>query len=184
MNIRPYRFKIIGVSPLLINSPLNMAPSTGTAVKKKVIPTPEEEAASKVYEKNGKYYLPTVCFRRALLYAVRGKRVGKRSAAAILQAAVFPGEECFWLLDDKCKKPLASYQIDIQPVVVQKARVLRARPRFEEWGGICRLDLDEELIDAKAVEENLAEAGVISGVGDFRVQLGGTFGRFTVSLMN
>ena len=183
MKLKRYQFKIVGASPLLMNSSMNMVNNTGK-VGKKVIPTAEEECKSKEYkDKKGRYYIPTSCFRNAILYACSGKRVNKRSAKAVLQSAIFPGEEDFVLCNPSSNKPLGSYQIDTRPAVIQKARIMRRRPRFEDWGGTLTLDIDTDITTPEVIEEQLAEAGVISGVGDFRIQKGGTFGRFTASLV-
>ena len=67
------------------------------------------------------------------------------------------------------------------PVVVQRSRILRTRAKFDTpWSCIFEVDTDEELIDKSQLLEWLDIAGRQIGLGDWRPQTSGTFGRFTV----
>ena len=67
------------------------------------------------------------------------------------------------------------------PVVVQRSRILRTRARFDTpWSCQFEIDTDEELIDKTQLLEWLDIAGRQIGLGDWRPQTSGTFGRFTV----
>lgn len=183
MNIKTHTFKIEGLSPLLTHNPASMVPSGNGEIKHKKIPTAEEEAKKGLYmNADGTYYLPSIAFRNALIYAVGGKKVGKRSARAIVSAGVFNADHATTLLDDK-DKPLKKYAIDTRSVLIMKARILRSRPMFEPWHAQVKLDIDLDLLDPKVIEENLNEAGTICGVGDYRPQKTGPFGRFTAKLI-
>lgn len=183
MKITTKEWKIEGLTPLLMCAPNNLEVGP-KKIKTKVVLPPDQEAASVVYQSNGKFYIPMVCFRNALLYAVSGKRVGKRSAMSIIAAAVFVATDKFLLMDHKTKSYLTKYEVDTQPVVIQKKdRVMRSRPRFDDWGGIVKFDIDTDMLAVDLVTENLNEAGLISGVGDFRVQKKGPYGRFKAVLI-
>lgn len=68
------------------------------------------------------------------------------------------------------------------PVVVQRARLLRTRAKFElPWGCSFRLDCDDELIDEAKLETWLDIAGRRIGLGDWRPEKSGTYGRFKLS---
>lgn len=65
------------------------------------------------------------------------------------------------------------------PVVVQRARILRTRAKFDEWAATFHLDIDEELVDAKRdLPQWLDIAGRRIGLGDWRPQKSGHYGRF------
>ena len=64
------------------------------------------------------------------------------------------------------------------PVKVGQARILRTRPRFREWAVTFVLDCDDELIDAGHIENWLDIGGRRIGLGDWRPEKSGTYGRF------
>ena len=122
----------------MLNNPASMGrPSTGVGIKK--IPSPEEEAASKVYKDDkGNLYLNTNGFRSGLLSAATGRRIGKFAASSILSGAVFPTHERATLVNAKSGKPVKKYTINTMRAVVQQNGVLRSRPQIDDWA--CDLD--------------------------------------------
>ena len=66
-------------------------------------------------------------------------------------------------------------------VVVQRARVLRTRARFDQWAARFILDCDDELIDQAKIEHWLDIGGRRIGLGDWRPEKSGHFGRFKVT---
>lgn len=67
------------------------------------------------------------------------------------------------------------------PVVVQRSRILRTRALFETpWSVACEIDTDPDLVDAEKLTAWLELAGRRIGLGDWRPQKSGTYGRFTV----
>lgn len=67
----------------------------------------------------------------------------------------------------------------VTPVVVQRNRILRTRARFDTpWSCTVNVDVDEELIDDAQLMEWLDIAGRQVGLGDWRPEKSGTFGRF------
>lgn len=70
------------------------------------------------------------------------------------------------------------YEIDTRPVVIQRARVLKWRPRFNEWRLKFTIDiLDDKNISIPNLKEILEKAGATKGIGDYRPR----FGRFMVT---
>ena len=61
-------------------------------------------------------------------------------------------------------------------VRVGQARIMRMRPRFNEWGAIIKLNYDDGLCNASQIDKWLDAGGTQVGLGDWRPQ----FGRFTV----
>lgn len=60
----------------------------------------------------------------------------------------------------------------------QKARVLRTRPRFDQWKIAFTLEFDETVFDRVQVERILMTAGRMTGLGDYRP----VYGRFDVKV--
>lgn len=68
------------------------------------------------------------------------------------------------------------------PVVVNNKRILRTRPKFEcPWSVEGVADVDEELVDAEKLTAWLAVGGRRIGLGDWRPEKSGVFGRFDVA---
>ena len=61
-----------------------------------------------------------------------------------------------------------------------KGRIMRYRPRFNEWGARFDLLLDDNALDAEMAHQLLNEAGQSIGIGDFRPEKRGPFGTFRV----
>ena len=66
------------------------------------------------------------------------------------------------------------------PVVVNRARILRTRPMFEDWACRFLVDADEGLVDEEQLWKWVDTAGRRVGLGDWRPQMRGHFGRFEV----
>ena len=66
------------------------------------------------------------------------------------------------------------------PVVVQRNRIQRTRAKFDTpWSCTFEVDVDDELIDQSQLLEWLDIAGRQIGVGDWRPEKSGIYGRFT-----
>ena len=66
------------------------------------------------------------------------------------------------------------------PVVVQRQRILRTRAKFDDWSCTFVVDTDPELVDGTQLEAWLDIAGRRIGLGDWRPQKSGQYGRFKV----
>lgn len=67
-------------------------------------------------------------------------------------------------------------------VVIQRQRVLKTRAMFDlDWGLRFVLDCDEELIEKRHLERWLDIAGRRIGIGDWRPEKSGDYGRFDVA---
>lgn len=179
-------FKVTGTSPLLQNNPekfIGQTDSSALATKKKYID--EEEARLRVYQsEDGSFGHPSESFKKSILRAVTGKKFGKLSAPGCIRGAVFTVEQ-YSVIEDANGKPLKAYTIDRRSVVnpANKARILRCRPIWNTWTMRLSLEIDTAIITPEHVLESLNLAGRIIGVGDFRPEKGGGFGRFRAELV-
>ncbi len=71
---------------------------------------------------------------------------------------------------------------DRRPVVVQRARIIRTRPKLEKWALSFQIEYDDEEISKEVINELLVFAGKRVGIGDYRPEKGGPFGRFIVTM--
>lgn len=64
------------------------------------------------------------------------------------------------------------------PVKVGQSRIERTRAKFDEWSATFRVDTDPELVDVDQLASWLDIAGGRIGLGDWRPEKSGIFGRF------
>lgn len=134
---------------------------------------------------DGNIFQPSTHFEGAMVkaavnYKIQGKR-GKTykdlfSAAVFVTPEQIPHgvkvpQECTTDGDE----PL---YLDVRPVVVNRARVVRIRPTFKPgWKLDFTIEVIDDSINAELINDVLTLAGKTVGVGDFRPK----FGRFMVT---
>lgn len=170
--------EVESIRPVLMNNPAGMrAPSD--KLGKKNIPTAEVEAEAAVYRNAvGHLYLPSEAFRSCLVGAAKGRRLGKTAATTIVKGSVFAADEQTVLMWDD--EPVKDYEIDTRRAVVQRNGVTRSRAKVPQWRATVRFEVDTDFISDKQVRELLEIGGRTVGVGDYRPERSGPFGRFTV----
>ena len=162
---------IKGTRPLLMHSTAAMLLPKNMKVKSSEH-DPNEEARNSLYLNDEKQIcVPSM----AILSAMRKAAVNIKKAGAgkkTLKDFVFSGLQ---IEEDLIVLPDQNYTVDIRPVVVMRARILRARPLFKNWGITFHVNIvDEQTWDAGMVRGLLEEAGKFQGLLDFR-PLFGTF---------
>jgi len=178
------KFKITGMFPLLTHNPASMEGGGEVKTGKKKIPSSDEEAKAGLYvDEKGNYCIPSCAFRSALLNGLKHMKVGKSSAISVYQAAVFNVDDISVLIDPKTESPLKKYTIDKRRAVIKNNGIIRSRPRFEKWGCFLYLQIDTDYISVEDVKNMLNNAGMKIGVGDFRIEKRGPFGRFSAAIV-
>lgn len=76
---------------------------------------------------------------------------------------------------------MQSWTVDRRPVVIMRARIVRSRPMLQKWALSFLIEFDEDEISKGTLKEILDFAGRRVGIGDFRAEKGGPFGRFIVT---
>lgn len=141
----------------------------------------EEQAEIAAYrDPDGKLYVPSVCIQRSFIGAAtyqkfKGNLTLMKPAAACL--LVTP--ERVLLLSNKGNP---GYTIDSRAVVIPrtKGRIIRHRPRIDEWKLRFELEWDDTLLKKEQVRRIVDDAGKRTGLLDFRPATKGPFGRFVV----
>ena len=187
--LKAYKWKITGVSPLLLNNPEGtMKPATGGVAPKKKDYDDKEEADMRVYRDDaGDYVIPTHWFRAAILLAAKGRKIGKLGARTVFGGTVYPTAMMAKLTDGNGSK-IKKHSHKKAPVKIGTARVIRCWPMFDPWGCTLEMEIDEDFINVSEVSTILDVAGRIQGVGDWRPDTsggkkGGPFGRFKAELV-
>jgi hypothetical protein len=135
---------------------------------------PMGEAKKALYfDKDGKVIIPSLNILACIRTAARDKKVtGKRT----YRDYIFPGlriepEEIPLLIPDG-RPAEEAWVLDLRPVVVQKARIIRARPRFDQWALEFKLVILDPIIRVEALKDMLKEAGKYVGLLDHRPLFG------------
>lgn len=182
------KFKLVGTSPLLMNSdrfsnpldPMTKAHKELTGKRKK---TDEDHELIALSEWRGAMYydsklgpfIPGIMVEACLREGAKLQKLGKN-----VQRGVF-------VQDDKIKLEYDGPRdveklskdpnfIDSRSVKVQQARLQRCRPKFNNWSLEFTLLFNPEVLDRRAVVKAMEDAGAMCGIGDFRPR----FGRFEV----
>ena len=183
-----YAFKIQGKEPgILFNNPAMMAAESDKMSKGKKTYDPDEEAEMRTY-KNDEGYLcvPSTQIRASILEASKVFKVGRSSAKTILNHLIIEPFDLIELKSDK-GKPITDYELDQRRVQVQRAGIIRTRPLVPEWTVEFTIIADDEIMNATWGDQALdslikivSDAGKKQGIGDYRPQKGGNFGRFEI----
>jgi hypothetical protein len=168
------KVKIRGISALLMHRfPLEPI----EAIEKK---TPEDQAEIAAYRMNdpkSNLYLPGIALQRALIgAAVFSKGKGRASLQKPVAACLIVTPECLDL-------GVVKYKIDSRAVVVPatKGRIVRHRPRLDEWECAFELLYDDVLLTEAQLRKIVDDCGSRVGLLDFRPERKGPFGRFMVT---
>jgi len=170
--VKDVKVEIKGTSPLLMHSYPMVAVEN---IEKKTI---EEQAELASYRDvtTKKLYVPGICLQRALIAAAsfsKGKgraTLQKNTAAGVL------------ISPEHLDLGIKTYEIDSRPVVVPatKGRVMRHRPRLNDWKLSFTLEYDENLLTSEQIRRIVDDCGSRVGILDFRPEKKGPFGKFSV----
>ena len=183
MQFETVTYRIKGMSGLLMNNPASMSvQEDAPKASKKKKPTAEEDAKIRAYKtEQGVLFIPAIAFRAALASAGKGRMFGpKVYATSTVKGAVFTAQDKCLLSHPETGESITDYEILTVRAVVQRASIPRSRPLIEKWGCDVTFDIDTEFVSPEAIEDLLGVAGRIIGVGDWRPEKSGPYGRFEV----
>lgn len=176
--------EIRGTSPLLIHRfTQSSEPSKPTRRVVVSIVNPKEEAATAAYiGSDGSFYFSAFSIPNAMANAganhkMRGSR---KTLRFIVPSAARITSETITILNGD--GPAKDFEVDSRPVTIPatKGRIMRHRPRFENWGAKFTISLDDNALSFEDAHNLLIEAGQFIGIGDFRPERRGPFGCFLV----
>lgn len=172
-----------GTSPLLINrfKESSEIPATLKKNQKKDYGTPRSQAEATAYQDpDGRLWIPSTWIQGCIAaiasdYKLPGSR---KSVKSVSGGCVRPIEEKLYFTEGYTIKNL---EVDSRPCVIQRARIMRHRARLESWSVCVVLELDDEIIPTDDLHQIISDSGKRAGLGDFRPQRGGPFGRFCIT---
>lgn len=186
MNLTLIDVTIEGITPLLCNKFTDAAALKASAGNSIAAVgergTPMEQAAARLYiGHENKPIIPQPNLFRCLIDAGTFFKAGK-SKVTTQKNSLIPA--CVEI--DGIELPLISkdgWQVDTRAVRIPATggRILCYRPSFNDWKIRFTLRIDTTLISVKLVREILDAAGRRIGLGDFRPDRKGPFGKFVVT---
>ena len=165
---------IKGLCPLLHNRFPTEEHGQSTSKAKKKVYDPNVEAEKRLYkDEKGQIYQPAEHIFQAMVKAsTRFKFEGKRSYKDLIYSGIAIEPECIPLNKKKWD------EIDTRAVVIQRARVVTWRPKFNDWKVSFKVVIyDDENISVPIIKDILDAAGKYVGIGDYRPR----FGRFMLT---
>lgn len=162
--------------------------SSGAIKARNQLP-PREVAASKLYmtaEPEPRPYVPSANVLACLVRAGSMIKVGRTKLStmksSLIPAAVEIVESQLPIFKSGASKS-ASFEVDTRGVVnpATGGRMVCHRPLFHDWQLRFELIHDAEMLDEAIVRDLFDTAGAKIGLGDFRPDRRGPFGRFTIT---
>jgi hypothetical protein len=181
--MRQLKVTIKGLSPLLMHSdrfanpldPATKAHKELTGKRKKTDADHEAIARSEwmgsLYFKEGVGpFIPGQNFDAALQEAAKLQKLGKKFKQAVMVV-----EDEVPLQYSGPRDPTGLFEagfIDVRGVKVAMAKLMRCRPKFNQWGAQFTIAFNEEVLNVEEVRKAIHDAGALIGVCDYRPRFG------------
>ena len=163
-----YHVRIVGTKPLLMHAPTGLGDKPKLRRGEHLDPKTEAELA--LYkDPEGNIVIPSTNIKACIREAGRNYKISGRKItfAAMIRAGIDISPSPYVPLIHN------GWEVDIRPVVVQKSRILRARPRFDKWTLEFKIiNNDPTIIHEDTLKRILEDAGKYYGLGDFRPEFG------------
>lgn len=186
--LKTIKVRIESIAPMLMHNgmmadPLNPQMADMKEVSKKRNKTDADhmtmarlEWYAGLYTDNGRVVVPAINIERCVIMGARKARKGKEVESGFIVVGdsiplEFPDEDMS--IDELYQSGKYEFRCLVS---VQKAKIARVRPRFNEWALNFDAQFDDEVINEKDILTAIETAGRLIGLGDFRPR----FGRFAV----
>lgn len=187
IGIKQVTFKIRGIRPMLTHNGQTADPLNPFAVQMKEITskrtkTDDDHQRLRDIEWRAGLYLnandhPVItadCMLATLLAAAKKFKCGEKCKAGVDMfedaEMEIPGG---WDLEKAARDP--RFRL-VKPMVVNRARVIRCRPRFDNWSATITLSFMPDVVNKKDIIRWMETAGRLIGINESRPR----YGRFVV----
>ena len=174
---RKYMLEVKGVSPLLMNRFIDT--QIDMKSKKRTGSLHERDIEDKLYLDKGKPYIPSVYFRNCMIEAGKQFKIagkGKSNFSKLIGSAVEIAPAIIHIEGEKYD----IFRISaVNPMT--KGRMMVSRPKFNDW--VCNFEIitNDDGIDGETVKEIFEHAGKYVGIGDWRPDKKGIYGKFMIT---
>ncbi|MDL2268242.1 hypothetical protein LJC46_09735 [Desulfovibrio sp. OttesenSCG-928-G15] len=177
--------EIEGQTPLIMNRFTEAAEikvSSGTSVV--AVGTkgsPREQATPKCYaDEKGNLFIPGPNIFSCLICAGKFHKVGKSKVTTQKSSLIPAGIS---ILDIVSPLNTKEFEVDSRSVVIPATggRIMCHRPRLDAWKTSFTLEVDDTMFTAEFVRLLVEDAGRKVGLGDFRPDRKGPFGKFVIT---
>ena len=176
---------IKGISPLLMNrfteeNEISVSKGSSRTAKPKK-GTPREQAEPKAYKlEDGTLYIPGTNIFAAIIQGGTFFKLGK-SKVTTQKSSLIPAGVIMETVN--CSFGTKEFEVDSRRVVIPSTggAIMAHRPRLDEWETSFTLLTDDDMFDPDFIREIVDAAGSKVGIGDYRPQRKGPFGRFVVT---
>jgi hypothetical protein len=160
---------------------MNRVVDVGGSERKGERDSPErKDVFVKAYsDADGKLYQPAVMIHRAMIRAASSYKMpggGRKAITPLIAGAIAFEPEAIPHLNQ-------NWVVDSRTVVVPatKGRINRHRPRLDKWELRFEMKLMDDRLQPGMVQRILEDAGRLVGIGDYRPEKTGPYGRFRVA---
>jgi hypothetical protein len=181
LNIREIRFSIVGTSPLIQHawSQKALASLRMTAQERRKQPKvkrdPETEAQGAMYTIDDKPAFPLLMLKASMINAAH-KDLGIEKTL-VKKSFFIPATNPDRLIEMECSEPII--REDIVRIGMNQTDI-RYRPEFKEWKVNVIAHYDADNLNDGDIINLVNRAGFGVGVGEWRPEKGGEFGRFRI----
>jgi len=171
--MKELKIKIHGVAPLLqhqFHGTINETSKRKSGVSNL---TAEEEAEKAAYKNKNGYYEPSRHIEGCLIKAAANFRIpgrGRKTYKDLMKSAIIVDPEEIPLTPQE-------YEIFSAPVVISRSRIMRSRPKFNDWELEFKININDDQVKPELVKDILEHGGRNVGLGDWRPK----YGRFEVT---
>jgi hypothetical protein len=169
---------IQGTSPILFNRFRDTAIEGKS--KKRTGAMAEFQIEDKLYQdENGKTQLPATYIRNSIVEASQQfKIVGKGKSTYSKLVASTVQIEPFYIELDAGKYEVFRISA-VNPMT--KGRMMTERPKYDKWSASFEIILNDDSVPVSVINEILEQAGKYVGIGDWRPEKKGMFGKFMIT---
>ncbi len=175
-----YHITIEGISPLMLDAfPVCTELPTAKSTMRGKKPSPTDAADACLYkDADGELFVPGPNIFSAIIAAGQFVKQGKRQLSTG-KSSIIPGG--ITLIEPELVLDPQAWVPDSRPIVnAMGSRTIKHRPRFDKWRLEFTLEVDSDEFSPEEVRLLVDIAGRKIGIGSFRPQRKGPFGRFVV----
>jgi hypothetical protein len=176
--MRKVKVTITGTTPLLFNRFRDKAIESES--KKRTGAVEKLDIEDKLYtDEDGKVLLPSTYLKNCISESAKQFKIvgkGKSTYSKIVASTV---DITPFLIELDANKYTVFRISAVNPMT--KGRMMTERPKFDKWSATFEIVLNDSSVPVSVIQEILEHGGKYVGIGDWRPDKKGMFGKFMIS---